>query len=173
MQIPRGKHTYGKEPEICGLPSIAVGSKIGNFCSIAPGLKFIFRGKHMVNWISTYPFNKMWNMDVPLNDLPPHFPIVIGNDVWLAENVKILQGVTIGDGVVVATESFVTKNVPPYAFVGGNPAKIIRFRFSKIQIDALLRIAWWNWDDEKIKSIVHLLCSEKIDEFIKIAERLI
>jgi hypothetical protein len=121
----------------------------------------------MVDWITTYPFRAKWNMDVPLNDLPPEFPIVIENDVWIASNVKILQGIVVGDGAVIATESFVTKDVPPYAMVGGNPAKIIRYRFTDNQIECLLRIKWWYWDDEKIRKFVALLVSNNVDEFIE------
>lgn len=169
--LPMGKHTYCvDEPLIVGHSSIGIGSKIGCFCSISTGLKFIFLGKHMMNWVSTYPFQVNWKMNVPLNDLPKHFPIIIENDVWIATNVKILQGVTVGNGAAIATESVVTKNVPPYAFVGGNPARIIRYRFSEDQIKSLLKIAWWNWDDGKIKEVVPLLCSDNIDEFIRVAE---
>jgi len=168
--VPRGKHTYGPDPRIIGHPSIGVGSKIGNFCSIAGGLQFIFRGKHMVKWVSTYPFREKWEMDVPLNDLPPHFPIVIGNDVWIAANVRIMQGATIGDGAVIATESLVTRDVPPYAMVGGHPAEIIRYRFSKNQIEHLLKIGWWFWDDQAIRKIVPFLVSNDVDRFIEIAE---
>jgi virginiamycin A acetyltransferase len=175
--FPRGKHTYGPEPILIGPPGVvsqlSVGSKIGSFCSIAQGLKFIFRGKHMVNWISTYPFRDMWGMDVPLNRLPSHDPIVIGNDVWIASNVSIMQGVTVGDGAVIAQESFVTKDVPPYAMVGGHPARIIRYRFSEKQISNLLNIVWWNWDDELIKKVVPLLTSENVDEFIDTATNMV
>ena len=174
LTVPRGKYTYGPEPTIIGLPIIGVGSRIGSFCSIAPGLQYILRGKHMVSWVSTYPFQVMWKMpEVPLNDLPLYYPIVIGNDVWIAQNVKIIQGVTIGDGAVIGTESFVTSDVPPYAFVGGHPAKVIRFRFSEDQIKSLLRISWWNWNDDKIRKIVPFLCSGNIDNFINIAEKMI
>ena len=168
--VPRGKHTYGPEPKLMGVKDIAIGSKIGKFCSIADNLQFIIRGSHMINWVTTYPFQALWNMDVPLNDLPPHSPIIIGNDVWIAENVKIKQGVTIGDGAILATECFVTKDVPPYALVGGNPAKIIKYRFTEEQIKDLLKIKWWDWEDEKIKEIVPLLVSNNIDEFIKKAK---
>ncbi len=168
--IPRGKHTYGPEPKLIGVPEIAIGSKIGKFCSIAENLQFIVRGSHMMDWVTTYPFQAMWKMDVPLHDLPPHSPITIGNDVWIAANVKIKQGVTIGDGAVLATECFVTKDVPPYAVVGGNPAKIIKYRFTEEQIKDLLEIKWWNWEDEEIKKVVPLLVSNNIDEFIKIAK---
>jgi len=169
--IPRGKHTYGPEPKIIGVPEIAIGSRIGKFCSIAENLQFIVRGAHMIDWVTTYPFQALWNMDVPLHDLPPHSPIIIGNDVWIAANVKIKQGVTIGDGAILATECFVTKDVPPYALVGGNPAKIIKYRFTEEQIKDLLEIKWWDWEDEKIKEIVPLLVSNNIDEFIKQAKK--
>ncbi len=174
ITIPMGEHSYGSKPEIIGPPDVAKklsqGSKIGRFCSIAPGLKFIFRGKHMVNWVTTYPFKDMWNLDVPLNDLPSTAPIIIGNDVWIASNVSIIQGVTVGDGAVIAQESFVTKNVPPYAMVGGNPAQIIRFRFNDRQISKLLQIAWWFWDDDQIKKVAPFLLSNNIDEFIRVTE---
>jgi acetyltransferase-like isoleucine patch superfamily enzyme len=171
--VQRGKHTYGPDPIIVGHPSIGEGSRIGNFCSIADGLQFIFRGKHMVNWISTYPFREKWDMDVPLNDLPSHDPIIIGNDVWIASHVRVQQGVIIGDGAVIAMESLVTKDVPPYAMVGGHPAEIIRYRFSKSQIERLIKIAWWFWDDEDIKKVVPLLVSDDIDRFIEIAEGMV
>ena len=167
--IPRGKHTYGPEPKIIGVPEIAIGSKIGKFCSIAENLQFIVRGSHMIDWVTTYPFQAIWGMDVPLHALPPHSPITIGNDVWIAANVKIKQGVKIGDGAVLATECFVTKDVPPYAVVGGNPAKIIKYRFTEEQIKDLLEIKWWDWEDEKIRKVVPLLVSDNIDEFIKVA----
>lgn len=169
--VPRGKHTYGPEPQIVGHPAIGVGSKIGKFCSIAQGLKFLFRGKHMVNWITTYPFQILWKMDVPLNDLKPNYPIIIGNDVWIATNVMIQQGVKVGDGAVIAQESLVTKDVPPYAIVGGHPAEIIRYRFTERQIANLLKIQWWNWEEYKIRKMVHLLASDKIDYFIEEANQ--
>jgi virginiamycin A acetyltransferase len=169
--VPRGKHTYGPEPKIEGVPEIAIGSSIGKFCSIAQNLQFIMRGSHMMNWVTTYPFQAMWNMDVPLNNLSEHSPIVIGNDVWIAANVKIKQGVTVGNGAVLATECFVTKDVPPYAVVGGNPARIIKYRFTEEQIKNLLEIKWWDWEDSKIKEIVPLLVSNNVDEFIKKAKQ--
>jgi virginiamycin A acetyltransferase len=170
LVVPRGKHSYGPEPKIVGHPSIGLGSRIGNFCSIAPGLEFLFRGKHMIDWVSTYPFRDMWKMDVWLNDLPARAPIIIGNDVWIATNVRIKQGVTIGDGAILAMESFVTRDVPPYAMVGGHPAKIIRYRFSESQISELLEIAWWYWNDDDIRRVVPHLVSYNVDRFIEIAK---
>ena len=127
----------------------------------------------MTNWISPYPIHVMWGMDVPLSNLPPHDPIIIGNDVWIATNISIMQGVHVGDGAILSQESFVTKEVPPYAIVGGHPARIIRYRFSEKQISNLLNIAWWNWDDELIKKVVPLLTSENVDDFINIAKNMV
>jgi virginiamycin A acetyltransferase len=75
---------------------------------------------------------------------------VIGNDVWIGYEVVVMAGVKVGDGAIIAAKSVVTKDVPPYAIVGGNPAQIIRQRFSDGEIATLLEIAWWNWDIEKI-----------------------
>ena len=83
-----------------------------------------------------------------------------------------MSGVTIGDGAVIAANSHVVKNVEPYAIVGGNPAKLIRYRFSQEQIASLLKIKWWNWDDAKIDAVTQLLCSEDIDYFIRTATNL-
>lgn len=171
--IPRGRHTYGPQPEIVGPWTTAAqlvgGSRIGSFCSIAPGLKFIFRDKHPVNWVSTYPFRIKWDMDVPFDSRPLQAPIIIGNDVWIATDVSMMQGVTVGHGAVIAQGSFVTRDIPPYAIVGGHPAKVIRYRFSDEQIAELLKIAWWDWDDEAIRQAVPLMVCEDIDAFIRYA----
>ncbi|BBO81311.1 acetyltransferase [Desulfosarcina ovata subsp. sediminis] len=173
--IPIGQYTYGPKPILVGPPiavkNLSQGSSIGRFCSIAPGLKFIFRGKHMVNWVTTYPFRDMWGVDVPLNNLSHNNPITIGNDVWIATNVSIMQGVTVGDGAIIAQESFVTKNVPPYSIVGGHPAEIIRFRFEDKQISELLKIAWWNWEPDRIMKYIPLMLSENVNKFIHLAQK--
>ena len=77
-----------------------------------------------------------------------------------------MSGVTIGDGAVIANNSHVVKNVEPYSLIGGNPAELIKFRFTKEQIDKLLQIKWWFWDDDKINKHIHLLCNNDIDKFI-------
>jgi virginiamycin A acetyltransferase len=82
-----------------------------------------------------------------------------------------MSGVTIGHGAIIAANSHVVKNVEPYSMVGGNPAKHIKYRFSKEQITKLLQIKWWNWKNEKIKQFVHLLMSKNIDPFIEQALR--
>lgn len=131
-----------------------VGDKliIGKFCQIATGATFIMNGaNHALGGFSTFPFSIFgdeWK-DIPLNP-ENKGDTVIGNDVWLGNGVTVMPGVKIGDGAIVATRSTVTKDVEPYSIVGGNPAKIIRKRFSDEVIDVLLRLKWWDWPVEKI-----------------------
>ena len=93
--------------------------------------------------------------------------VTIGNDVWIGNNVTIMSGVTIGDGVVIANNSHVVKNVEPYSLVGGNPALCVKKRFTSEQIQQLLDIKWWYWDDAKINTFTPLLCNGNIDAFIQ------
>lgn len=183
--IPYGKHSYGSQPLLLGrmpwLLKKVQGSRVGNFCSISPGLRFSFLGKHEYRWVTTYPFYALyekWKFDLPpiwrggtidVAQIEPT-PIIIENDVWIASNVTIKEGVRVGNGAVVAMGSLVTKDVPPYAIVGGNPAKVIKFRFSEKQIEDLLKIAWWDWSDEEISKMVPLLLSDNIDAFIREAK---
>jgi acetyltransferase-like isoleucine patch superfamily enzyme len=95
--------------------------------------------------------------------------ITIEDDVWIGSNVTIMSGVTVGDGSVIAMNSHVVKNVEPYSLIGGNPAKLIKYRFTPEQIDKLLEIKWWFWDDDKINQFSPLLCNNNIDNFINTA----
>ena len=93
--------------------------------------------------------------------------IIIGNDVWIGDNVTIISGVIIGDGSIIATNSHVTSNVKPYSIVGGNPAKLIKYRFDDEIIQKLLEIKWWDWDTEKIKNFASVLNSGDINLFLE------
>ena len=172
-EIKVGKHTYGPFPQIEGHKHILKNSSIGKYCSIGPRLRFIAHGRHVMHWVSTYPLTYLFNRrDLPENDHSPYQPIHIGNDVWTGNNVRIKQNVTIGDGAIIAAESYVTGNVPPYAIVGGNPAKVIRYRFTPEQIEALLDIKWWDWDEELIKNSIEIMSQRDIDKFIEYARSL-
>jgi serine acetyltransferase len=92
--------------------------------------------------------------------------ITIENDVWIGAKSTIMSGVKIGNGAVIGATATVTKDVPPYAIVVGNPGKIVKYRFTEKQIDLLLQISWWNWDEEKIKKEFKTLWSSDINEFI-------
>lgn len=140
---------------------------IGKFCAIAKGVEFIMNGaNHRMNSITTYPFNIMgngWERATPtLQELPLKGDTVVGNDVWIGQNVTILPGVHIGDGAIVGANSVVSKNVPAYHIVGGNPIRTIRKRFDDETIDFLLHLKWWDWSDEKIFENLELLCSGDI-----------
>ena len=130
-------------------------------------------GNHRIDWVTTYPFgHKLKDIFNTFNGIghpSTKGDVIIGNDVWIADNVTIMSGVNIGDGAVIAKNSHVVKNVEPYSLVGGNPAKLIKYRFTKNQIEKLLQIKWWNWNDDKINNFVPLLCNPDINKFIKFA----
>lgn len=130
--------------------------KIGKFCSIACGTKFLFNSaNHALDSLSTFPFPlffEEWNLEKEkvTEAWDNRGDIVIGNDVWIGYEAVILSGVTIGDGAIIGTRAVVTKDVPPYTIVGGVPAKSIRKRFDEKVIEALLKIKWWDWTEEKV-----------------------
>lgn len=130
--------------------------KIGKFCSIACGAKFLFNGaNHTLNSFSTYPFPVManeWDLQVPVTDAWDNKgDIIVGNDVWIGFEAVIMAGVTIGDGAIIGSRAVVTKDVEPYSIVGGIPAKLIRKRYTDSKIAELLDLKWWDWDKEKIR----------------------
>jgi acetyltransferase-like isoleucine patch superfamily enzyme len=166
-----GKHTYGV-PNILWHDNNA-NLVVGNFCSIARCVNIYLGGNHRIDWITTYPFGHI-NQHIFNNFNGYGHPstkgdVIIGNDVWIGDNVTIMSGVTIGDGAVIANNSHVVKNVEPYSLVGGNPAKLIKYRFTSEQIEKLLEIKWWFWDDTKINKFTPLLCNNNIDIFINSA----
>lgn len=141
---------------------------IGKFCSISLGLKVFLGGNHRYDWVTTYPFNVLWDSAKHISGHPKsNGDVIIQNDVWVGENCTIMSGINIGSGSVIATNSVVTNNIDPYSIVGGNPAKLIKYRFSDEQIEELLKIKWWNWDNKKIRRNVSFLLSTDINTFIE------
>ena len=137
---------------------------IGKFCAIAKGVEFIMNGaNHRMDSVTTYPFFIMgngWEKSAPKKEeLPLKGDTVIGNDVWIGQNVTILPGVHVGDGAIIGANSVVSKDVPPYAVVGGNPIRVIRKRFDDETISFLLKLKWWDWSAEKIFANLDALCS--------------
>lgn len=137
---------------------------IGKFCAIAKGVEFVMNGaNHRMCSVTTYPFNIMghgWEKSTPtLSDLPFKGDTVIGNDVWIGQNVTVMPGVHIGDGAVVAANSVVVKDVPPYCIAGGNPCRTLKKRFDDELINYLLAIKWWDWSPRKIFDNLEALCS--------------
>lgn len=141
---------------------------IGKFCSFAAGVKIFLGGTHRLDWVTTFPFSVFFSELAHINGHPTSKgDIEIGNDVWIGESANIMSGIRIGNGAVIAANSVVTKDVPAYTVVAGNPAKIIKIRFDENTIKELEKIAWWNWDINKIKKQGNLLLNENIQEFIK------
>ncbi len=142
---------------------------IGKFCMIASGVTFIMNGaNHKMDGITAYPFNifgKDWEIVTPtLGELPYKGDTIIGNDVWIGADVTIMPGIKIGDGSIIATKSVITKDIEPYSIVGGNPARLIRKRFTDGKIKELLELKWWDWDIEKITENLHYLTEKKKTE---------
>ena len=126
---------------------------IGSFCSVAGGVLFLCQANHPSHTASTFPLqSRVFRREENLGYLKSKGPIVVGNDVWIGACAIIMSGVTIGDGAIVAAGSVVTKDVPPYTLVGGNPAKFIKKRFSDETIASLLEIQWWDWPMSRIKA---------------------
>jgi virginiamycin A acetyltransferase len=159
-----GDYTYYDDPNgvenfeknvLYHFPFIGDKLIIGKFCAIAKDVKFIMNGaNHKTSGFSTYPFfifANGWEKVMPKEgELPFKGDTVIGNDVWIGYEATIMPGVKIGSGAIIASKSVVTKDVPPYAVVGGNPAQIMKMRFDEETIQKLLKIAWWEWSAKKI-----------------------
>jgi acetyltransferase-like isoleucine patch superfamily enzyme len=164
-----GDHTYGN-PNV-RFPDTGARLSIGRYGSIADKVEIMLGGNHHTDLISTYPFGA-------LPDLWPEArshsykdssngDVMIGHDVWIGTGAIILSGITIGHGAVIAARAVITKDVPPYAIVGGNPAKIIRYRFDDMTISRLLASQWWDLPHARIIALVPLLQSKDIDGFLK------
>lgn len=144
-------------------------SRIGKYCSISRNVR-IGLGEHPTNLISTNSIfyreqknsiRKDWVRPISFTERKE---IIIGNDVWIGEFATIKGGVKVGDGAVIATRALVTKDVPPYAIVGGVPAKVLKYRFDEDVIKELLEIQWWNLSENEIKSKLDVFTIEDISK---------
>ena len=159
MLFSNDLYLYNFDPKQCGK------LKIGKFCAIANGVKFLMNGaNHNMDGITTYPFHVFghgWEW-VP-KGLPSKGDTVIGNDVLIGYEAIIMPGVKIGDGAVIGGKSVVCDPVEPYHIVGGNPAKKMRKnRFTDEEIKMLLKIKWWDWDIEKVTRNLPILYSRDV-----------
>lgn len=145
---------------------------VGKYTSVAKSVRIILGGEHRTDWVTTYPFPDVVPEHSSLQGHPgSKGPVIIGNDVWIGIGAMILSGVRIGDGAVISAGAVVTKDIPPYAIAGGNPAKVIRNRFPPEQVEAFLRIRWWDWPDDRVHAEIPALCSDNVEDFIRRHDR--
>lgn len=164
-------HTSVGDYSYIGPNSRLVYTHIGKFCSIA-GNVYVGMGKHSLNYISTSSLftaeingtRRSWVKNTVYEE---YERVTIGNDVWIGARAMIIGGIKVGDGAVIGAGAIVTKDIPPYAVVAGVPAKVIRYRFSQEQIDALLAHPWWNLPEEQLRERIELFqSSDNIEEKI-------
>ena len=164
-----GKWTYGV-PLVHNWPGSGK-LYVGAFCSIAEGVQIFLGGEHRADWITTYPFIDFWKAARNIKGHPKtKGNVVIGNDVWIGQEALILSGVNIGDGAVIGARSVVSRDVPPYHVVAGNPARIIRARFDSETIRRIAATRWWEWEDARIEKAIPLMSSNDIGHFLKLYE---
>ena len=145
---------------------------MGKYNSIGRDCNFFLHANHRIDWITTS--SQLWgpvtpdvaNLHMEMGHPTCKGDIIVENDVWIGAKSTIMSGVKIHNGAVVGANSTVTKDVPPYAIVVGNPAKIVKYRFSEYEIDSLLKIAWWDWTEDRIKTEAINLWSTNINNFI-------
>lgn len=167
-RFPVGRGTYG-EPKVLSWRE-GTTLVIGNFCSIATDVTILIGGEHSTKYITTYPFPYYRASARHLSEgRRSKGDVVIGHDVWIGYGATILSGVHVGNGAVIGARSVVTRDVPAYAIVAGNPAHLLRLRFPAEKIQLLETIAWWSWPDAVLDQAMPLLMSERIDELYDFA----
>lgn len=166
-RVQVGRFTYGN-------PQFKVWSddesvSIGAFCSIAEEVVIFGGGEHRSEWVSTFPLRIAFGDPLAGRDGHPASkgPTRIGNDVWIGYGATILSGVTIGDGAIIGARAVVARDVAPYSVVTGNPARQVKMRFPSEQVDALLRIRWWDWSIEDIHARQADLCGGSVEAFVQ------
>ena len=165
-QIAVGAYTYGR-PKV-RFPESGAKLTIGRYGSIADGVEILLGGNHRTDWVTTYPFPEFaarWPAAAGIaGSHATRGDVSIGHDVWLGSQCMVLSGVTIGTGAVVAARAVVTRDVPPYAIVAGNPARQLRFRLDEAQIATVLASRWWLLPPQDIQPLISILMSNRVDE---------
>jgi acetyltransferase-like isoleucine patch superfamily enzyme len=163
-RITMGRYSYGNIKIIGQRNHVYV----GKFTSIADNVSAMMVGHNPSN-VSTFPFNKLEDFEIESKTHPIAYgDLHIGNDCWVGYGSMLFGGNSIGDGSIIAANSVITKNIEPYSIYGGNPARLIKKRFSEEIINQLLKIKWWEWEENKIRENAKLICSIKIEDFLKI-----
>jgi acetyltransferase-like isoleucine patch superfamily enzyme len=172
-----GRFSYTGNISITSYDSPPPIIEIGSYCSIGDGVQLILVRNHAYDFVSSYPmFHHLTDLTNPdeayyrgtkVECEVSKLRISIGSDVWIGRGATILSGVEIGHGAIIGAMAVVSKNVPPYAIVVGNPGKIIKYRFSEDQIFRLLKIEWWGWEHKKIVSFINQFMTSNIEAFLK------
>jgi virginiamycin A acetyltransferase len=165
MSIELGEHSYKGSVTVQVWNNKSAVVKVGKFCSLANNIRFIIDGNHKMTGFSTFPFKEVKGWDCPVNVWGKDHPIV-GNDVWIGQDVVIYSGVKIGNGAVIAGQSVVTKDVPAYSLVAGNPARVKKYRFSEEIIKDLEELKWWDLPLDTIKTRL-IPYAEDMEKFIE------
>lgn len=167
VRVSIGKYSYGKPTFLFWSENERI--QVGSFCSMSTDVKIFGGGEHRTDCVTTFPLRIAFGDEMAGKDGLPATKgsTVIGNDVWIGRGAAVLSGVTVGDGAVLGAYSVVAKDVPPYAIVAGNPARVIRKRFTDKQISELLEIQWWQWPLDVIRKNVDLLCLANVDLLIE------
>lgn len=179
--IPRGlievgENTYGIEHLSIHSWNSDAKLIIGRYCSIADSVHVFLGGNHRLDWTTTYPFADETSDGSIRGNRTGHPAtkgnVVIGNDVWIGSHASVMSGIKIGNGAAIAAYSHVVNDVPPYALVGGNPARVIRFRFPESTINRLLQIAWWNWPQRVVTGNSDFLCCPPTEDILVTLENI-
>lgn len=168
-----GDYTYGRP--LVRIDKTGGRLFIGSYCSIASEVEIIIGGNHRSDWVSTYPFRctSIWqDLDDDISQFISKGDVVIGCDVWIGTGATILSGVSIGHGAIIGARAVVSRNVPPYVVAVGNPARVVRQRFTDDVIDALLEIRWWDRGNDAIAALLPLIQSDDVDGLLNECRRL-
>ena len=160
-----GRGSYGGSLQVHTYGSSSV-LKIGHYCSIAADVEILLGGEHKFEFVSSYPFNVFNTKYSDLETTRSKGDVIIGSDVWIGRGAMILSGVNVGHGAVIAANAVIAKDVPPYAIVAGNPAKVLKYRFGESQVASLLELAWWDWPEEVICDRIPKLMNADVDDFL-------
>jgi acetyltransferase-like isoleucine patch superfamily enzyme len=164
-----GDYSYGA-PKI----RFADGARleIGRFCSFADQIEIFLGGNHRLDFATTYPFHMFEALWPGSSALPSNVcsrgDVVIGSDVWVGSGVRILSGVTIGHGAAIGAGAVVTRDIPPYAIVGGNPASVLRYRFEPAVVARLIATRWWDRSDAEIRALMPKLQSADVEALLAV-----
>lgn len=164
-QLVIGPHGFGQLPDVIVYQGETERVVIGSFCGVGADVRIFVGGNHRMDWISTFPFRIVHDLPGQHDDgcIVSKGDVVVGHDALIGQGATLMSGVRVGNGAVIGACAVVASDVPPYAIAVGNPARVVRKRFSDEQIALLERIAWWEWPLEKVLANVDVLSSPDVD----------